>query len=290
MRPDSCAVLPAGSAFGSKQRPLCRLGLLGHRGPDDRGEESYLSASCQVAAVLGSTRLAILDLSSAGHMPMEHPEEPLALVYNGEIYNFPELRRELEGAGERFRSRTDTEVILRGYRVWGDGVVARLRGMFAFALWDGRGEGRLLLARDRFGKKPLYYRHDDHQGLAFSSELKTLLAVGSPRQVDPEGLAYFLDRGYPPPDRCLLDRFSEGGARQPPGLGPGETQGDALLAAPPGTPGRCRHVFRAGGGALAGKPGGRHPAPAGGGCPRGPAPFRGRGFQLSPGSYGPAVP
>jgi asparagine synthase (glutamine-hydrolysing) len=189
--------------------PPLRLDLLAHRGPDDQGEERYVSASQRVAASLGSTRLAILDLSSDGHMPMEHEDEPLALVYNGEIYNFLELRRELEAAGERFRSRTDTEVILRGYRVWGDGVVARLRGMFAFSLWDGRGEGRLLLARDRFGKKPLYYRNDHGQGLAFSSELKTLLAGNHPRHLDPKGLEYFLDRGYPPPDRCLLKGFQK---------------------------------------------------------------------------------
>jgi asparagine synthase (glutamine-hydrolysing) len=147
--------------------PPLRLDLLAHRGPDDQGEKRYVSASQRVAASLGSTRLAILDLSSDGHMPMEHEAEPLALVYNGEIYNFLELRRELTAAGERFRSRTDTEVILREYRVRGDGVAAHLRGMFAFALWDGRGEGRLLLARDRFGKKPLYYRNDKGQGLAF---------------------------------------------------------------------------------------------------------------------------
>ncbi|MFZ2089304.1 MAG: asparagine synthase (glutamine-hydrolyzing), partial [Desulfobaccales bacterium] len=193
--------------FRDQTAPPLRLDLLAHRGPDDRGEARYLSASQNVAAVLGATRLAILDLSKAGHMPMEHPDVPLALVFNGEIYNFPELRQELEGAGERFRSRTDTEVILNGYRVWGDGVVARLRGMFAFALWDGRGHGRLLLARDRFGKKPLYYRQGQGGGLAFSSELKTLIIKDEPRYIDPEGLTYFLDRGYPPPDRCLLTGF-----------------------------------------------------------------------------------
>jgi asparagine synthase (glutamine-hydrolysing) len=193
--------------YREQNSPPLHLDLLAHRGPDDRGEERYGSASGRVAAVLGSTRLAILDLSPAGHMPMEHEEEPLSLVYNGEIYNFAELRRELEAAGERFRSRTDTEVVLKGYRVWGDGVVARLRGMFAFALWDGRGDGRLLLARDRFGKKPLYYRHGPGPGLAFSSELKTLLKGGGSRSVDPEVLEYYLDRGYPPPDRCLLQGY-----------------------------------------------------------------------------------
>ena len=91
-----------------------RLNRLRHRGPDDRGEVTYRGQSGKAKAVLGSTRLAIVDLSPAGHMPMEHPEEPLSLVYNGEVYNFLELRAELEKLGERFFSRTDTEVILRG--------------------------------------------------------------------------------------------------------------------------------------------------------------------------------
>ena len=160
-----------------------------------------MSASRQVAAYLGSTRPATLDLSATGRMFMEHPDEPLALVYIGEIYNFPELRRELEAKGEWFGSCTDTEVILRGYRVWGDGVVARLNGVFACALWDGRGAGRLLLARDRGGKKPLYYRYSANQGLTFASELKTLLSADHPRRLDPVALEYYLDRGYPPPDR-----------------------------------------------------------------------------------------
>jgi asparagine synthase (glutamine-hydrolysing) len=186
-----------------------RLELLGHRGPDDQGQEVYYSQSQKTAALLGSTRLAIIDLSSAGHMPMEYPGEPLALVYNGEVYNFQELRGELEKHGERFFSRTDTEVILRGYRVWGEGVVDRLQGMFAFALFDGRGEGRLLLARDRFGKKPLYFREEAGGGIWFASELKALLAGGGAREIDPGGLKYYLDRGYPPSDRCLLRGYGK---------------------------------------------------------------------------------
>ena len=184
-----------------------RKELLRHRGPDDEGVEAFRSSTGGTTAVFASTRLAIIDLSHAGHMPMCHPEEPLAIVYNGEIYNFRELRTELEGRGERFFSATDTEVILRGYRVWGDSVVNRLRGMFAFALWDGRGGGRMLLARDRFGKKPLYYRHEERGGLWFSSELKAILLPGRKREVDPESLAYYLDRGYPPSDACMVRGF-----------------------------------------------------------------------------------
>jgi asparagine synthase (glutamine-hydrolysing) len=188
----------------SGTNPALRLDLLRHRGPDDQGQEVYRSQSQRATAVLGSTRLAIIDLSPAGHMPMEYPGEPLAIVFNGEIYNFQELRAELESQGERFFSRTDTEVILRGYRLWGDGVVERLQGMFAFALWDGRGEGRLLLARDRFGKKPLYYREEAGKGIWFASELKALLVDGGPREIDPGSLEYYLDRGYPPSDRGML--------------------------------------------------------------------------------------
>lgn len=179
------------------------LPVLRHRGPDDQGQETYQSQSRKVSAVLGSTRLSIIDLSAAGHMPMAYPGEPLAVVFNGEIYNFADLRRELEQRGERFFSKTDTEVILRGYRVWGDDVVSRLQGMFAFALWDGRGDGRLLLARDRFGKKPLYLR-EEAQGLWFASELKAMTAGAGRREMDPDSLAYFLDRGYPPSDSCML--------------------------------------------------------------------------------------
>ena len=193
--------------------PLLPVELLAHRGPDDRGQEAFPARSGGAGAVLASTRLSILDLSSAGHMPMRYPGLPLAIAYNGEAYNFRELRAELERAGERFRTGTDTEAVLRGYRVWGDAVVERLRGMFAFALWDGRDGGRLLLARDRFGQKPLYYRRDPDGALWFSSELKALLPSGGPRDVDPESLAYYLDRGYPPPDRCML----RGYAKLPPG-------------------------------------------------------------------------
>jgi asparagine synthase (glutamine-hydrolysing) len=184
--------------------PSLGLEQLKHRGPDDQGQEVYRSQSQRVRAILGSTRLAIIDLSPAGRMPMEHPEEPLSIVFNGEVYNFQELRSELEKTGERFFSRTDTEVILRGYRVWGDEVVKRLKGMFAFALWDGRGDGRLLMARDRFGKKPLYFQEDAGKGLRFSSELKTLLASDQQREIDPISLEYYLDRGYPPSDRCMM--------------------------------------------------------------------------------------
>ena len=137
-------------------------------------------------------------------MPMAHTEQPIAIVHDGEAYNFGELRAELERVGEKFFSRTDTEVILRGYLLWGDSIVQRLRGMFAFAIWDGRGDGRLLLARDRFGQKPLYFHEEREDGLRFSSELKAMLNRNDPREIDPESLEYYLDHGCSPSDRCML--------------------------------------------------------------------------------------
>jgi len=123
-----------------------------HRGPDDRG--TWISSDGRVG--LGHARLSILDVSSAAHQPIANETGDIHLTYNGEIYNFPELRADLEKAGHRFASRTDSEVVVHGYEEWGDDVVQRLRGMFAFAIWDGPKQ-RLLLARDRIGIKPLYY-------------------------------------------------------------------------------------------------------------------------------------
>src|SRR3954470_12423429 len=123
---------------------------LGHRGPDDRG----LWCSADGFVALGHRRLAIIDLSSAGHQPMTDVAHQLQIVFNGEIYNYQELRRELEVLGRCFQTATDTEVILVAYQEWGTGFLAKLNGMFAFALLDTCAR-RLLLARDRAGEKPL---------------------------------------------------------------------------------------------------------------------------------------
>ena len=119
-----------------------------HRGPDDEGH--YVDG----AVGLGNRRLEIIDPTPAGHQPMGSPDGRIWVSYNGEIYNFMDLRRELEGLGYLFRSRSDTEVLVHGYAAWGIDVVDRLRGMFAIALWD-RPARKLLLVRHRFGKKPL---------------------------------------------------------------------------------------------------------------------------------------
>ncbi len=163
------------------------------RGPDDAGySEVRLREGGRLW--LGSRRLAILDLSAEGHQPMRDLQTSNVLAYNGEIYNFRELRRELEKQGCLFRSQCDTEVLLLGYRVWGVDVVERLRGMFAFALWDEAHQS-LLLVRDRLGIKPLYFAEPDG-GLVFASELCALLASGLvPRELDTTGLDSLLRFG-----------------------------------------------------------------------------------------------
>src|SRR5439155_1667571 len=139
-----------------------------HRGPDGKG----MWAAGPVGLV--HRRLAIIDLSPAGHEPMSNETGDVLLSYNGELYNFQQLRVELEAHGHQFHSRTDAEVVIHAYEQWGDAFLCRLNGHFAFAIWDGR-SNRLLLARDRFGVKPLYYLEDDHR-LLFGSEIKAILA------------------------------------------------------------------------------------------------------------------
>jgi len=164
---------------------------MAHRGPDDAG--AWADHHCALA----HRRLAIIDLSPAGHQPMANDDESLWIVFNGEIYNFQTLRHELEGLGHRFRSRSDTEVILRAYEQWGPDCLRRLRGMFAFAIWDRR-QRRLFLARDRVGKKPLFYTQQGDRFL-FASELQGLLADPQvPREPDLAALDAYLSWGYIP--------------------------------------------------------------------------------------------
>ena len=150
-----------------------------HRGPDSSGFWVSGSGDGGTGVVLAHRRLAIIDLSEDGRQPMTDPETGNIIIFNGEIYNFHALRRELEQAGARFRSRSDTEVILKAYACWGMDGVARLRGMFAFALWD-RAQKTLLFARDRLGIKPLYLccvaRPGGTRTLLFASEVRALLA------------------------------------------------------------------------------------------------------------------
>ena len=187
-----CGIFAA-EGQGPSQADLVRrmADTLAHRGPDNDG--FYISPYC----VLGHRRLKIIDLSPLGRQPMPNEDDSLWLSFNGEIYNYLDLRPELVRHGHHFRSRTDTEVILHLYEDEGEDFLRRLNGMFALALWDER-RGRLLLARDRFGKKPLYY-YSDGRRLLFSSELKALLADPSvPRELDSEALSFYLALGYIP--------------------------------------------------------------------------------------------
>ncbi|MFQ5695848.1 MAG: asparagine synthetase B family protein, partial [Terriglobia bacterium] len=133
--------------------------VLQHRGPDDEGIELFPVGASPPVLGFAVRRLAILDLSPAGHQPMHDPATGNWIAHNGELYNFRQLRQELEAAGHRFRSNSDTEVLLHSYAAWGPDCVARWRGMFATAIWDAR-QRRLVLFRDRLGIKPLYYCHD----------------------------------------------------------------------------------------------------------------------------------
>lgn len=170
------------------------LAQLPHRGPDDEGV--YVAESATSGFIgLGHRRLSIVDLSSAGHEPMSDIHGQVWLTYNGEVYNFEELKRELRSRGHIFRSNTDAEVVLCAYIEWGRSSIplflSKLNGMFAFALWDSKIE-TLLLARDRVGIKPLYYA-DTPRGFAFASEIKALLSIpGFERAVDVHALDQFM--------------------------------------------------------------------------------------------------
>ena len=170
---------------------------MAHRGPDASG--TYLDQ--EVGLV--HRRLSIIDLSPAGNQPMQTLDGELVICFNGEIYNFRELREELREKGHRFRSETDTEVILALYREHGEDCLEHLNGMFAFALWD-RPRRRLFLARDRIGKKPLYYFHQDGR-FAFASELKSLLTLpGIPREVRPDAVYDFFAYQYVPDPKTIF--------------------------------------------------------------------------------------
>lgn len=171
---------------------------LAHRGPDDAG--LWLSDDRRTG--LGHRRLSIIDLSSAGHQPMVSPCGRYVIVFNGEVYNYLELRRELEQQGRHFTGSGDTEVVLTAFVAWGRECLSRFNGMFALAIFD-KGSAtqpqRLIFARDRAGKKPFYYRHDA-DGIAFGSELKTLNTGAG---LDPQALNHYLALGYVPGDLCI---------------------------------------------------------------------------------------
>ena len=171
---------------------------MARRGPDAEGLHQW------PCAVLGHRRLSIFDLSDAGRQPMLSTDGQVGVVFNGAIYNFLELRADLESQGHRFRSRCDTEVLVEGYLNWGiEGLVARLRGMFAFAVWDNRRE-TLFLVRDRLGVKPLLYRAADGR-ITFASTLPAVQAAGVTTDIDPLAVLEFLEFGYVTDQRAILE-------------------------------------------------------------------------------------
>jgi asparagine synthase (glutamine-hydrolysing) len=174
------------------------IATLRHRGPDDEGVWTDGRAG------LTHARLSIIDLSPAGHQPMVSADGSAWITYNGEIYNFAEIRQELEALGYPFRSRSDTEVIVNGWQAWGPKIFSRLRGMFALAIWDRRSQ-RLVLARDRLGKKPLYYA-PTATAFLFGSEIKAVLAwPGLPRAADLSAIDSYLTFGYVPAPQTAFD-------------------------------------------------------------------------------------
>jgi asparagine synthase (glutamine-hydrolysing) len=200
-----CAI--AGWAAPTNQAPEERavhamLDAMRHRGPDGAGAAGFGAAAGAYRVVLGHRRLAIID-PSGSRQPMRDDRAGLALTFNGEIYNFRELRTELEAEGFAFQRDSDTEVLLRAYEHWGEACVERLRGQFAFAIWDARRE-RLFLARDRFGEKPLYVC-EANGGFYFASEMKGLLALGHlPREIDLAAVWDYLAYRYVPGPHTLI--------------------------------------------------------------------------------------
>jgi asparagine synthase (glutamine-hydrolysing) len=186
--------------------------VLRHRGPDDAGSyrsdfEQRPAYGARPGVALGHRRLSIIDVAG-GHQPLANEDGSVWIVFNGEIYNHRQLRQRLEGAGHRFRTRSDTETIVHLYEDEGLGFLEHLNGMFALAIWDGN-RRRLVLARDRLGEKPLYYRHEPER-LLFASELKSLLEVpGVERQVDPQAVDDYFTYQYVPHPRTIYRGFSK---------------------------------------------------------------------------------
>jgi asparagine synthase (glutamine-hydrolysing) len=183
--------------------------VLAHRGPDEGTEAQLWGAEeGRLHGWFGHRRLRIIDLSEAARQPMAAANGSVVLTYNGEVYNFRQLRRELVRRGHRFRSTGDSEVVLRAYEEWGEGFVHRIDGMFAVAVWDGRAE-KLVLARDRPGKKPLFYATDGAR-ITFGSEIKSLMMCPwISKSLSPRYIPQFLTFGYVPEPHTLLEGIIE---------------------------------------------------------------------------------
>jgi asparagine synthase (glutamine-hydrolysing) len=178
------------------------LDVISHRGPDDRGTASFDLPDGRTAT-LGHRRLSILDPTPAGHQPMADATGRVHLTYNGELYNYPELKRELEARGVPLRTNCDTEVLVNLLALDGLGAVERLNGIFAFAAWD-EGSGELWLARDRAGVKPLYHCRLEHGGFAFASEFKALTPLLGERRPDPQAVADYFTYLWVPGSKTVM--------------------------------------------------------------------------------------
>jgi asparagine synthase (glutamine-hydrolysing) len=201
-----CGIVGVISRKGNVERELliAMRDTMVHRGPDSEG--LWLSPDARIG--LAHRRLAIVDLSPLGHQPMVDQETGCVLIFNGEIYNYRELRQKLMQNGHTFRGESDTEVLLAAYKQWGVICPNHLDGMFAFAIWDPR-QQMLFAARDRAGEKPFYYAVDE-AGFRFSSEIKGLLADPSfPRRVDPDALRQLLSLGFVPAPRSIFQGVSK---------------------------------------------------------------------------------
>lgn len=174
-----------------------------HRGPD--GEGHWFSPDLRVS--LAHRRLSILDITEGSSQPMHHGLAGLSLVFNGEIYNHQEVRRQLEGKGHKFRTRGDTEVILIGYVEWGADLVNNLNGMFSFAIYDSI-QNRIFCARDRIGEKPFYFSHNEN-AFMFGSELKSLFELTTDLSINKEALSCYLAKGFVPGDQCIVSGFEK---------------------------------------------------------------------------------
>ena len=187
-----CGIFAVAGITTDQDRVLKALATLKKRGPDDLGVLSFPHCT------LTQTRLAIVDLSPGGHQPMQDARAPHAITFNGEIYGYKKLRADLEKKGHLFATESDTETILKAYAEYGEQCVNYLDGMFAFALWDEEKQ-QLFLARDRFGKKPLYYATGSAGELVVASEIKALIAYGTKPIIDPRGIDAYLTLMYLPP-------------------------------------------------------------------------------------------
>ncbi|MCD6419235.1 MAG: asparagine synthase (glutamine-hydrolyzing), partial [Synergistetes bacterium] len=188
--------------FNGSDRELIKkmTDVITHRGPDKEG--FYVDEHVS----LGNRRLSIIDLSERATQPIFNEDKSIAIVYNGEIYNFPELRKELELKGHRFYTNTDTEVVVHSYEEYGVDCLKKFNGMFAFALWDSR-KKELFIARDRIGIKPLYYYYDGSK-FSFASEIKAILEDSSiPREVNYLSLYYYLGYEFVPSPLTMFKRI-----------------------------------------------------------------------------------